>query len=282
MQSSLLCLLVVFFVVRLHSLHGYHVDISNRLRTCYISTRIQAINNPDTGKLVTTLSMPQSVKKSILETFAAASKVLAVTTISYSMATAPTRAAGTENRPEITNKCYIDIKIANYTEESVGRNRAAAGSGRITVALYGKAAPESVKLFLDTIKSSGLEEEEGPSFVNALFSRVNPDENVLEIEKLRGLEPVLIAGKEEFEYRGKIMPYKPILENSNIKHDKRGLLTRKQLTSTPEFGITMNANSELDAFHVVFGEVIDGFEVLDAIGKFLQSHAAFLETCFCK
>ena len=52
------------------------------------------------------------------------------------------------------DKVYLDIKIANYTEESTGRNRGATGSGKIVIGLYGKAAPESVKRFLATIDGS--------------------------------------------------------------------------------------------------------------------------------
>ena len=38
--------------------------------------------------------------------------------------------------PEITNKVYIDIKISNYTEESIGTNKGAQGSGRIVIGNY--------------------------------------------------------------------------------------------------------------------------------------------------
>lgn len=58
-----------------------------------------------------------------------------------SASTAPAAAAPPANL-EITQKVYFDIKIANYTEESTGRNQGAAGSGRIVIGLYGKAAPE--------------------------------------------------------------------------------------------------------------------------------------------
>lgn len=46
--------------------------------------------------------------------------------------------------PVITSKVYLDIKIANYTEESTGTNKGADGSGRVVFGLYGKDAPESV------------------------------------------------------------------------------------------------------------------------------------------
>jgi hypothetical protein len=46
--------------------------------------------------------------------------------------------------PVITSKVYLDIKIANYTEESTGTNKGADGSGRVVFGLYGKDAPDSV------------------------------------------------------------------------------------------------------------------------------------------
>lgn len=47
--------------------------------------------------------------------------------------------------PVITSKVYLDIKIANYTEESTGTNKGADGSGRVVFGLYGKDAPDSVE-----------------------------------------------------------------------------------------------------------------------------------------
>jgi cyclophilin family peptidyl-prolyl cis-trans isomerase len=46
-----------------------------------------------------------------------------------------------------------------------------------------------------------------------------------------------------------------------------GLLTRRQLSSGPEFGITTKPCNDLDAFHLVFGAVIGGFEVFTHCAK---------------
>lgn len=120
------------------------------------------------------------------------------------------------DEPVITDKIYMDIKIANYTEESIGKNKGASGSGRIVIGLYGKAAPESVKIFLDTIKSDG---KESPTYYNSLFSRIS-DEGLLEIEKIRGVNTITLAGSEQLEYAGNVLDYKPILETNSIKHDR--------------------------------------------------------------
>ena len=57
---------------------------------------------------------------------------------------AATSSASSNILPIITSKVYLDIKIANYTEESTGTNKGADGSGRVVFGLYGKDAPESV------------------------------------------------------------------------------------------------------------------------------------------
>ena len=91
------------------------------------------------------------------------------------------------------------------------------------------------------------------------------------MERVRGINKIQIGGKDSFEYRGNLLlNYEPILESNNLSHDKRGLLTRRQLSAGPEFGITLKPSPDLDAFHIVFGEVVDGFEVLDAISNIQQ------------
>lgn len=120
-------------------------------------------------------------------------------------------------RPEITDYAFLDIKIANYTEESVGSNRGADGSGRLVIGLYGKDAPQSVSRFLETVDGDG---SDTPSFYNTLFSRI-VDGNLLEIEKVRGINVVNIAGADQYEYSGNVLAnYKPILENNGIHHNR--------------------------------------------------------------
>ena len=173
--------------------------------------------------------------------------------------------ASTPSDLTITDKVFLDIKIANYTEESTGRNRGATGSGKVVIGLYGKAAPESVKRFLATLDGDG---ETAPNFYNAQFSRIVED-NLLEVEKIRGVSTLKIAGTEQYEYKGNVLTdYKPILETNSISHNRAGYLTRRQLTSGPEFGITVSNNAtSLDGFHVVFGTILEGKEVLNAISK---------------
>lgn len=164
----------------------------------------------------------------------------------------------------VTDYAYFDLKIANYTEESVGTNKGAGGSGVIKIALFGKDAPLSVARFLATVDGDG---NTLPSFANCQFSRI-VNGSLLEMERVRGINKISIAGSESFEFQGSVlMDYRPILEQNGLRHDRPYLLTRKQLLSGPEFGITVAAAPELDPFHVVFGEVVGGRDVLDAIAS---------------
>ena len=103
---------------------------------------------------------------------ARANQDLARTTASVSALVAVTLLPGSIARaedvttPEITTRVKLDIKIANYTEESIGTNKGAAGSGSVILGLYGKDAPQSVNLFLNTVRGDGVTT---PSFFNAQF-----------------------------------------------------------------------------------------------------------------
>lgn len=117
----------------------------------------------------------------------------------------------------VTDTVYLDVKIANYTEESIGRNRGAEGSGRIVIGLFGKVAPKSVENFLSIIDGDGLQK---PSFYNTQFSKILNDQ-LLTVEKVRGINTINIAGSDQYEFNGNLLPgMQPILENNGIRHDK--------------------------------------------------------------
>jgi cyclophilin family peptidyl-prolyl cis-trans isomerase len=166
-----------------------------------------------------------------------------------------------EQQPEITHKVYLDIKIANYTEESTGTNRAASGSGRLIIGLYGKEAPQTVRRFLEIVQSDG---ENFPTFVGTQFTKLLEENRLLTIEKLPFISEVTIAGKNEFEYRGNLLNFSTnsMIETNQLKHNQKGLLTRKLLSPGAEFSITMSPDysRQLDGFNLVFGRVLSGFE----------------------
>ena len=119
--------------------------------------------------------------------------------------------------PIVTERVFLDIKIANYTEESIGKNKGAEGSGRIVIGLYGKDAPLSVQRVLQTINGNGVET---PNYINSIFNRV-VDGVLLDMERVRGINKVSIAGTEQFEFAGNVLTgYTPILERNNITHSR--------------------------------------------------------------
>ena len=116
----------------------------------------------------------------------------------------------------ITHKIFLDIKIANYTEESIGTNKGASGSGRLVIGLYGKLAPIAVDRFLKCIDGDGLT---APNYVGSQFSRI-VDGQLLEMEKVRGINAIKIGGTEAIEFQGNILSeYSPIVESSGLRHD---------------------------------------------------------------
>lgn len=205
------------------------------------------------------LKNAKSYNKKIFQKLVLSTSVLLV---SLSSGIPKAKASIELSQPQVTHKIFLDIKIANYTEESVGTNKGATGSGRLVIGLYGKDSPESVKNFLCTLDGNGLDR---PNFIRSQFSRVQ-DDVLLEVEKVKGINKINIGGADAFEYQGNILAdYKPILETNNLLHDKKGLLTRRQLYDGPEFGITLGAATSLDGFHVVFGRVLEGLDVIDAL-----------------
>eukprot|EP01041_Mallomonas_annulata_P008610 gene8610-17769_t len=200
------------------------------------------------SRIVSTPLMSIDIPKSPKEVFSGALSTVVAISIGTLFGAATAYASDAAN-PQITQKVYLNIKIANYTEESVGTNKGATGSGRVVIGLYGKDAPESVKRFLSVIQSNGLE---FPSYLESQFTRITED-GLLEVERVRGVNTINIAGTDVLEYDGNILSqFTTIMETNGLRHDTRGLLTRRQLTSGPEFGITVSPAPALDGFHVIF------------------------------
>ena len=153
----------------------------------------------DSQLRMSTSEAPKSVKSYYIKSVQSTMQFLLLSGLltSRPVAAATTSQAGVSELKnqvaEITDYVYLDVKIANYTEESIGRNRGATGSGRLILGLYGKDAPLSVARFLSTLDGDG---ESTPTFYDTIFSRI-VDSELLDIEKVRGINVVNIAGTDQ-------------------------------------------------------------------------------------
>lgn len=144
-------------------------------------------------------------------------KLILLPSIMHTLSLRPAHASTSNPSVEITDYAYFDLKIANYTEESIGTNQGARGSGRIKIALFGREAPKSVSRFLSTLEGDGIQ---FPNYVNSQFTRI-VNGTLLEIERVKGINTVDIAGTESFEFKGNLLTeFTPILESNELRHTK--------------------------------------------------------------
>lgn len=193
--------------------------------------------------------------------------------------------AASAARPRITERAFIDVRIIeSYTISDVLEN--AALRGRITLGLYGEAAPRQTARFVELLLGrrggrSG-EPESFPSIASATFERRRPPEllvsgNVPGVREIR--LPDSLGGGLQYEWNGQIVPLRPVLESVRLSHDRRGLLTHRIDQGGTTFGITLAPAPELDRDWAVFGEVLQGAEPLGLLAEiealpFLTGEAA--------
>lgn len=82
------------------------------------------------------------------------------------------------------------------------------------------------------------------------------------------MKKISIAGSTQYEWGDRILPDLGLDDvDPNLHHDRRGLLTRDREFEGPDptFGLTLNPSVKLDNYYTIFGTVIEGMEVLDAI-----------------
>ncbi|KAK6204699.1 cyclophilin-like domain-containing protein [Scheffersomyces amazonensis] len=148
------------------------------------------------------------------------------------------------SNPPITHKVYFDISEDNKP------------IGRVTIGLFGTVVPKTVENFRQLAVS------QNPKFgyKDSVFHRIIPKFMIQggDYETGQGY-----GGKSI--YGGKFED-----ENFELKHDRPYRLSMANAgknTNGSQFFITTAITSWLNGAHVVFGEVIDGFEIVQYMEK---------------
>lgn len=173
--------------------------------------------------------------------------VLSILYVLYSFGTVKAKELAED--PPITDKVFFEITEGG---ESIGT---------ITIGLFGTVVPKTTKNF----KQLTLSDDPDFGYTNSIFHRIIPKFMLQggDYETGKGY-----GGKSI--YGGKFED-----ENFTLKHDRPYRLSMANAgrnTNGSQFFITTVVTLWLDGAHVVFGKVLDGFDVVDHMEKAKTSY----------